>query len=77
MDDSAIICDEVVESYNEEMRSIPTSFNRKNVICKTQNFYILLFFLLTTIMLLVVVTIYCYLIKYPRKFIYYHFTTQN
>ena len=36
MDDSAIICDEVVESYNEEMRSIPTSFNGKNVICKTE-----------------------------------------
>ena len=41
MDDSTIICDEVIKSYNEEI-----NFNEKKAICKTQNFYILLPFLL-------------------------------
>ena len=27
MDDSAIICHEVIESYNEEIKTIPTNFN--------------------------------------------------
>ena len=56
MDDSAIICDKV--------KTIPTNFNKKKAICKTQNFYILLTFLLITIALLIVVSIYCYLIKH-------------
>ena len=37
MDDSTIICDEVIKSYDEEI-----NFNEKKAICKTQNFYILL-----------------------------------
>ena len=41
MDDSAIICDEVIESYYEKI-----NFNEKKAICKTQNFYNLLAFLL-------------------------------
>ena len=36
MDDSAIICDEVIDSYDEKR-----SFNEKNITCKTQNSYIL------------------------------------
>ena len=44
MDDSAIMLDEVIESYNEE-----TNFNEKKSIWKTQNFYILLAFFLITI----------------------------
>ena len=67
MDDSVITCDEVIESYNEEIKTIPTSFNEKNITCKTQSFYILLTFLLITITLLVAVCIYCYLIKYWAK----------
>ena len=59
MDDSAITCDEIIESYDEE-----TNFNEKKVVCKTQIFYILLAFLLITIALLIAVSIYCYLIKY-------------
>ena len=35
----------------------------KNIIYKTQNFYILLTFLLITIILLIAISIYCYLIK--------------
>ena len=44
MDDSAITCDEIIESYDDE-----TNFNEKKAICKMQNFYILLAFLLITI----------------------------
>ena len=28
MDDSAIICYEVIESYDEEIKTIPTNFNK-------------------------------------------------
>ena len=55
MDNSGIIYDEIKDAED--------AF-RKNVICKTQNFYILVTFLLITITLLIVVSIYCYLIKY-------------
>ena len=44
MDDSTITSDEVIESYNEETKTIPTNFNEKNITCKIQNFYILLAF---------------------------------
>ena len=37
MDDSVITCDEIIESYNEEIKTIPTNFNEKKVTCKTQN----------------------------------------
>ena len=49
MDDSAIICDEVMKSYDEEVKAISRNFNEKKVACKTQKFYILLAFLLITI----------------------------
>ena len=65
MDD--IICDEVIKSYDEEIRTIPTNFNEKNIICKTQSFYILLVFLLIAIALLKTVSVFCYLIKYQAK----------
>ena len=57
MDNSAILCDEVIESYDEETKAIPTNFNEKKATCKMQKFYILL-------ALLIAVSIYCYLIKY-------------
>ena len=57
MDNSSIICDEVIELYDEEIKTIPTNFNEKKVTCKMQNLYILLAFLLDTIELLIVVTI--------------------
>ena len=62
--DSAITCDEVIEPYDEKIKTIPTNFNEKNTARKTQSFYILLVFLLITIALLTTVSIYCYLIKY-------------
>ena len=67
MDDSAITCDEVIDSYKEETETISTNFKRKNVTFRTQNLYNLLAFLLTTITLLRVVSIYFYLIKYQAK----------
>ena len=67
MDDSAITCDEIIESYEEDAEA--NSCNETNLIeketaCKTQNFYILLEFLLVTIALLIAPSIYCYLTKY-------------
>ena len=56
MDDSTIICDEVTESYDEEIKTISKNFNEKKVTCKTQNFYVLAAFLLITIALLIAVT---------------------
>ena len=63
IDDSVIMCDEVIESYNEETKTVARKFNEKKAIWKIQNFYILLVFLLITIELLIGVSIYCYLIK--------------
>ena len=34
MDDSVITGDEVIESYEEETKSIPKNFNQKKTICK-------------------------------------------
>ena len=78
MDDSAIICDKVIDSDAEgdaeakskdEAKSYnKTNFNeKKTATCKTQNFYVSLAFLLITIALLIAVSIYCYLIKYWAK----------
>ena len=67
MDDSAIICDEVIESYIEEIKANPTNFNEKKVACKTQNFYILFVFLLISIVISIAVSTYCYFIKQQAK----------
>ena len=37
MDHSSITCDEIIESYDEETKAIPTNFNTKNATCKTKN----------------------------------------
>ena len=74
MDDSAIICDEVIDAdakispkNNDKTKTFLTNFNEKKPNCKTQNLYFLLTFLLITIALLIAVSIYCYLIKYQAK----------
>ena len=67
MDDSGIMCDKIIESYNEETKTILTNFNEKKANCKTQIFYILLAFLLITIAFLIAVSIYCCLIKYQKQ----------
>ena len=67
MYDSVITCDEIIESYDEETKTVPTNFNEKNVACKKQNLYILLAFLLITIAFLVAASITCYLKNYRAK----------
>ena len=62
-----ITCDEVIKSYDEEIKTIPTNFDEKNITCKTQSFYILLTFLLVAITLLIAVSKCYYLIKYWTK----------
>ena len=66
MDDWLITCDKVVEPYDDEIKTIPTNFNKKYT-CKTQSFYILLGCLSITIALLITVNIYRYLIKYRKN----------
>ena len=50
MDDSAIICDEVIDVdwkqslKCDETKTIPTNFNKKKVTCKTQIFIFYLHF---------------------------------
>ena len=67
LDNSAIMCDEVIESDNEKTKTIPTNFNEKKSACKTQNFYNLHVFLLIAITFLIAVSIYCHLIKCRAK----------
>ena len=59
MDGSVIIVDEVIVVDE-------TSFNEKNITCKTQKIYILLTFSFITIFI-IDFPIYCYLIKYRAK----------
>ena len=68
MDYSAITCDEIIESYDDN-----TNFNEKKVTWKMQNFCILLAFLLA---LLIADIIFFYLIKYrakQKKLLPFHF----
>ena len=67
IDDLAIICDEIMESYDEETKTILSDFKEKKEACKTKNCYILLAFLLVTLELLIAANIYCYLIEYQKK----------
>ena len=67
MDHSAVTCDEIIESYAEEIETIPTNFNEKKTTCKIQKFLYFTYLFLITIALLIAVSIYCYPIKYPAK----------
>ena len=49
MGDSVIPCDQFIESYDKEVKTVPTNFNEQNITCETQSFYILLTFSLITI----------------------------
>ena len=72
INDSTIICDEVIKSCDEEI-----NFNKKKAICKTQNFYIFLYISLITITLLTALSIYCHLIKYWGKYLLPLHNTNN
>ena len=52
MDDSAMMCDEIIELDNEE-----TNFNEKTAAYKAQKLYILLALLLTTVALMIAASI--------------------
>ena len=69
MDDSVIICDEVIKSYEEDVKAKynKANFSEKETTCKMPNFYILFSFLLITIALLIPVGIYYYLMKFQGK----------
>ena len=68
IDNSAITYDEVIESYDEETKTIPTNFNEKKQLVKYKiSILSILKFLLITTALLIVVSIYCYPIKYRAK----------
>ena len=70
MNDSAIIFNEVIESYTKlspKDDEKKTSFNEKKITCKTQNFYSLHAFLLIAVAILTAVSINCYLIKILQK----------
>ena len=72
MDNSAIMCDKIKDSFDEERDAKAesydeTNFNEKKTTCKMRNFYILVELLLLTIALMIAVSIYCYLIKYRAK----------
>ena len=58
LNDSAIICDEVIGSYTEEIKTIPTNFNEKKASYETQNVYIFFSFILTIVVLLIAVSIH-------------------
>ena len=70
MDDSAIICDEIIELFDEDAeaksydktKTIPTNFNEKKETCKTQNFYFLIINYYS-----IIDSICCYLIKHRVK----------
>ena len=52
------MCNEVAASCDDKIKTIPTNFNEKKAICKTQDYYILLAFLLIAIAFLIAVSIY-------------------
>ena len=60
MDDAVATCGKVIKTYNEEIKTIPTNFDKKNINCKTHSFYILLAFKLIIIALLIAARIYIY-----------------
>ena len=75
MDDSVIMCDEIVE----KIKTALTNFNEKNPLQNTKFLYFITF-LLITMVLLIAVSIYCYLIKYQAKqrhFLPFHVTNTS
>ena len=71
MNDSAIMCDEIIE----ETKTVLTNFNEAKSRLKNTKF-LYFAFLLIAIALLISVSIYYYLIKYQAKQKHYCFSTQ-
>ena len=75
-----IIWNKIIEPYPEKTKFIPTSFNKKKAMHKTENLYVLLSFSLITIALLMTASIFCCLIKHRAKQKYllsFHFTNNE
>ena len=52
------IIDAVAKSYNKPTKTVPINFDeKKNVVCKMENFYIIFAFLLITISQLIIVRV--------------------
>ena len=74
IDNSVIMCDEIIDLVQSATLATTKQRNNKNRFNKNAstkstltNFYILLIFLLITLVLLIAVNFYCYLIKYQWK----------
>ena len=74
MDNSAITCDEIIESYNEDTEAklngktkIIAKILRKRKQPVKRKIYILLVFLLINIAFLIVVSLFCFFTKYEAK----------
>ena len=67
--------DKIIESCDEESKTIPTNCNENKANCKMQNLYNLLAFILITIALLIADSIQCYLLLSKKKHLLpFHFT---
>ena len=82
MDDSTIISDhEIIESYDEKIKIIPSNFHEKKVSFKVfiKFLYFTCIFInyYSTIDNLITVSIYCYLIKYSVKSLLPFHNTNN
>ena len=82
MDDSAIICDDVIDTDADAESNNKTGFNEKKATCKTHNFYILLAFLINYYSILdncqYLQLLVSYLIKYRTKqLLPFHYTNNE
>ena len=66
MNESEIMCDEVLESCDKETKTIPTNFNEKKAICKMQNFYILLALYYNITLYYCIIDAYYYLLVFDE-----------
>ena len=66
MDNSAIMGDEIIESYDEEIKTVSTTFNEKKAICKMQNFYILLALYYNITLYYCIIDAYYYLLVFDE-----------
>ena len=75
MDDSTIIFDEVRESYDEEIKTVPKNFNKKCNLQNTKFQYFTCFFI--NYHCIIAVSIYYYLTKHPRRHLLPFHNTNN
>ena len=79
MDDSAITCDEIIESYDKETKTVPTNCNEKKATCKTQKCLSFTCIFIIYYRLLTAVSICCHLRKYRanQKHLFIFHETNN